>query len=66
MMDERSRLWPVFLEIRDSVKAVLAPALPIRKLLRRGRHIARRLRQTPRHRPLQRSKLKRIFERSLG
>ena len=65
-MDERSRLWPVFLEIRDAVKAVLAPALPIRKLLRRGRDIARRLRQTPRRRPMQRSKLTRIFNSSLG
>lgn len=65
-MDERSRLWPVFLEIRDAVKAVLAPALPIQKLLRRGRGIARRLRQTPRRRAMQRSKLTRIFDRSLG
>jgi hypothetical protein len=61
MTDEQSRLWPVFVEIRDAVKAVLAPALPLRKLLRCGRQIAHRLRQTPRSRKMQRSRLARIF-----
>ena len=61
MTDEQSRTWPVFIEIRDSVKATLAPALSLGKLLRRGRNIARRLRQTPRNRKMQRSKLTRIF-----
>jgi hypothetical protein len=31
MMDEQSRVWPVFIEIRDAVKAVLAPAALHRK-----------------------------------
>lgn len=61
MIDEHSRAWPVFIEIRDSVKATLAPALSLRKLLRRGSEIARGLRQTRRRRKMQRSKLTRIF-----
>ena len=60
-MDEQSRMWPVFIEIRDSVKAALAPALPLPKLLRRGRTIARSLREPRRRRKMQRSKLNRIF-----
>jgi hypothetical protein len=66
MMDERSRLWPVFIEIRDAVKAVLAPPLSIRKLIRRGPKIARSLRQVRRRRKMQRSKLTRIFSKLLG
>ena len=65
-MDERSRVWPVFIEIRDAVKAVLAPALSIRKLIRRGPKIACSLRQGHRRRKMQRSKLKTIFSRFLG
>jgi hypothetical protein len=66
MTDKRCRAWPVFIEIRDTVTAVLAPALGLRQLLRRGRKIARSLRQTPRRRSMQRSKLPRIFQRLLG
>jgi hypothetical protein len=66
MMDEQSRAWPVFIEIRDAVKAVLAPALSIRKLIRRGPEIARSLRQSRRRRKMQRSKLKNIFVKLLG
>jgi hypothetical protein len=65
-MDEQSRLWPVFIEIRDAVKAVLAPPLSIRKLIRRGPKIARSLRQGHRRRKMQRSKLTRIFSKLLG
>lgn len=60
-MDQRSRVWPVFLEIRDAVKTALAPSLPLPRLLKRGRAIARSLRQTPRRRKMQRSNLRRIF-----
>jgi hypothetical protein len=65
-MDEQSRLWPVFIEIRDAVKAVLAPPLSIKKLIRRGPKIARSLRQGRRRRKMQRSKLTRIFSKLLG
>jgi hypothetical protein len=54
-------MWPVFIEIRDAVKTALAPSLPLSRLLERGRTIARRLRQTPRRRKMQNSKLRRIF-----
>jgi hypothetical protein len=66
MMDEQSRVWPVFIEIRDAVKAVLAPPLSIGTLIRRGPKIARRLRQGCRRRKMQRSNLNRIFSKSLG
>jgi hypothetical protein len=66
MMDEQSRVWPVFIEIRDSVRAVLAPPLSIGRLLRRGSKIARSLRQGRRCRKMQRSKLTRIFSKLLG
>lgn len=65
-MDEQSRAWPVFIEIRDAVKAVLAPAISLRKLIRRGPKIARSLRQSRRCRKMQRSKLKSIFSKFLG
>lgn len=61
MTDEQSRVWPVFIEIRDAVQAVLAPPLSIGKLIRRGPKIARRLRQGRRRRKMQRSKLTSIF-----
>jgi hypothetical protein len=56
MMDEQSRVWPVFIEIRDAVKAVLAPPLSIGRLIRRGPKMARRLRQGRRRPKMQRSK----------
>ena len=65
-MDEESRVWPVFVEIRDAVKAVPAPALSITKLIRRGPKLARGLRQGSRRRKMQRSKLRSIFSKSLG
>jgi hypothetical protein len=61
MVDEQSRLWPVFIEIRDAVKAVLAPSLAIRHLIRNGRKIARSLCECSRNRKMQRSRLARIF-----
>ena len=66
MTNEQSRAWPVFIEIRDSVQTVLAPSLPLAKLIRRGPQIARRLRQGSRRRKMQRSKLPRIFSKLLG
>jgi hypothetical protein len=66
MTDERCRVWPVFIEIRDAVKAVLAPPLPLRRLLGRGPQIARSLRQKPRRRKMQRSTLPGIFGKLLG
>jgi len=66
MMDEQGRVWPVFIEIRDSVQAVLAPPLSIGRLLRRGSKIARNLRQGRRRRKMQRSKLTHIFSKLLG
>jgi hypothetical protein len=38
--------WAQFREMRDCIVHVLAPALPLRLLLRRGRAIARRLQST--------------------
>jgi len=66
MLDEQCRAWPVFVEIRDAVKAVLAPALSLKRLIRRGPEIARSLRQTRRRRKMQRSKLPSIFSKLLG
>ena len=66
MMDEQSRAWPVFIEIRDSVQAVLAPPLSLARIIRRGPKIARSLRQGNRRRKMQRSKLTRIFSKFLG
>ena len=63
MTDEHCRLWPVFIEIRDAVKAALAPSLPLKQLLRRGPQIARRLRETHRTRKMQRSQLSKLFQR---
>jgi hypothetical protein len=61
MTDARSRVWPVFVEIRDTIQSVLAPALPLPTLLRRGRGLARCLRETPRRRKMQRAKLNGFF-----
>lgn len=61
-MDEQSRLWPVFIEVRDAVRAALAPPIPLQHLIRRGRRIAQSLAQGPRTRKMQRSMLKRIFK----
>ena len=65
-MDEQSRVWPVFIEIRDAVKAVLAPPLSIGRLICRGPKIARSLCQGHRRRKMQRSKLAHIFSKILG
>jgi len=66
MTDEQCRVWPVFIEIRDALKAVLAPPLALRRLIGRGPQITRSLRQEPRRRKMQRSKLAHIFQRILG
>jgi len=54
-------MWPVFIEIRDAIRNALAPSLPLPQLLERGQAIARSLRQTPRRRKMQNSKLPCIF-----
>jgi hypothetical protein len=61
MINQQSRVWPVFIEIRDSVQAVLAPPLSLARLIRRGPKIARNLCQGSRRRKMQRSKLLLIF-----
>ena len=64
MIEEPSRRWPVYVEIRDTVRAILAPALALAHLLRNGRRIAQRLREPPRRRKMQRSRLANIFKRN--
>jgi hypothetical protein len=41
------------LEARDTLKAVIAPTLPLRRFITRARIIARRLRVDRRNRPMQ-------------
>ncbi len=52
------------LEVRDSLRQVLAPALSLTHLLRRGRKIALSLRTKRPKRPMQLSKLREIFSES--
>jgi hypothetical protein len=52
--------WGI-LEVRDTLKAALAPALPLSRLLRRGRSIALALRVQHPHRPMQMTQLRRIL-----
>jgi len=47
----------VFIEMRDALKAVLAPPLALRRPIGRGPQIARSLRQEPRRQKMQRSKM---------
>ena len=49
------------LEARDALVAVIAPALTLRKFLRRGRAIARALRVTRPNRPMQMSRIREVF-----
>ena len=51
------------LEARDALLAVIAPALPLRTFLRRGRAIARALQVHRPGRPLQLSKAAKILVR---
>lgn len=60
--DEVSR-WNVYVEVRDSLRAVLAPPLSLAHLLRRGRPIALSLRKRHPKRPMQLVKIRRIFSR---
>ena len=61
--ESRSR---TFREARDSVLHVLAPALPLRRLLQRGAAISRSLRERRPKRPRKLQKLRAIFDISLG
>jgi hypothetical protein len=54
------------LEARDSLLAVIAPALPLRRFLRRGRAIARALRVIRPKRPMQLAAARRILVGQLG
>ena len=60
--DEVSR-WNVFVEVRDSLRAVLAPPLSLAHLLRRGRCIALSLRRRRAKRPMQLAQIRRIFSK---
>jgi len=66
MIHEGTRAWAVFIEVRDALRTILAPALPLRHLLSRGSEIGRSLRQSGRTRPMQRSKLAKILGVLLG
>ena len=57
---EESR-WRSFIEARDCVREILAPALPLRQLLNRGSEIARALREKRPKRPRQLAKLPAIL-----
>ena len=54
------------LEARDALVAVIAPALTLRKFLRRGRALARALRVLRPSRPIQLSQVGEILNRVLG
>jgi hypothetical protein len=58
--DDVSR-WNVFVEVRDSLRAVLAPPLSLAHLLQRGRCIALALRRQRPKRPMQLTQIRRIF-----
>jgi len=60
--DEVSR-WNVFVEVRDSLHAVLAPPLSLAHLLRRGRCIALSLRRRRPKRSMQLAQIRRIFSK---
>jgi hypothetical protein len=50
------------IEARDALLSVIAPALSLRKFLRRGRAIARALRVIRPRRPMQLSEAAKIFK----
>jgi hypothetical protein len=58
--DEVSR-WSVLVEVRDTLRAILAPALDLAHLLRRGRALALCLRKQRLDRPMQLVEIRRIF-----
>jgi hypothetical protein len=60
--DEVSR-WNAFVEVRDSLRSVLAPPLSLPHLLRRGRSIALSLRKRRPKRLMQLAKIRRIFSK---
>lgn len=54
--------WNVLVEVRDSLHAILAPALDLAHLLRRGRALALALRRQRPNREMQLVKIRRVFE----
>jgi len=54
------------LEARDTLLSVIAPALPLKKFLRRGHAIAQSLRVNRPNRPMQLSRLGNILKQALG
>lgn len=63
--DEVSR-WNVLVEVRDSLRSVLAPPLTLAHLLRRGRQIALSLRKHRPKRPMQLVRIRQLFSKMLG
>ena len=59
----QERRWQVFKEVRDSVIRVLQMPLSLRHLLRRGRSIAKALREYHPRRPRQLQRLKKLIVR---
>jgi hypothetical protein len=52
--------WKLFHEVRDTLRQLLAPALPVEHLLRHGKRIAQRLRLRRPKRSLQVTTLARL------
>jgi hypothetical protein len=62
MICETLSRWRIVLEARDTLLAVIVPALPLRHFLKRGPAIARRLLVRRPNRPMQLSKLRGILD----
>lgn len=58
--EEHPSRWQLFIEVRDSLRNVLAPALSLKHLLANGPGIARRAKVKRAKRPLQSVKLNAI------
>jgi hypothetical protein len=63
--DHPSR-WLLFVEVRDSLRGVLAPRLKLQHLIDHGKRIARRARVKRPNRPLQSVKLQKIGLEDIG
>jgi len=61
--DEVSR-WSVFVEVRDCLRALLAPPLSLAYLLAHGRAVALSLRTLRPRRPPQLVKIREIFQKA--
>jgi hypothetical protein len=58
--EEHPSRWQIFIEVRDSIRRILAPSLPLRHLLHNGPRIARRTRVKRPRRPLQTVEMNRL------